>query len=90
MESNSCSDMITVSVSEWQRVCNISEQRRLAMCDVLEVLEALFGDTGIPTSKAVLVKRITGMLMRSDELEQKLSKFSEENIKRYINLAKKQ
>lgn len=88
MESNSCSDMITVSVSEWQRVCNISEQRRLAMCDVLEVLEALFGETGIPTSKAVLVKRITGMLMRSDELEQKLSKFSEENIKRYVELAR--
>lgn len=88
MESNS--EMITISRAEFERVLNISENRRLAMCDVLEVLEALFGETGIPTSKAVLVKRITGMLMRSDELEQKLSKFSEENIKRYVNLAKKQ
>lgn len=90
MESNSCSDMMTVSVSEWQRVCSISEQRRLAMCDVIEVLKELFGEAGIPTSKAVLVKRITGMLMRSDELEQKFAKYNTEYIKRYVELARKQ
>lgn len=89
MESNT-TDKMTVSVNEWQRINGLSEQRRLAMCDVLEVLGAIFGETGIPSSKAMLVRKITGVLMHSEELEQKLSKFSEANIKRYVELAKVQ
>ena len=87
MESQN--ETITISRAEFERVQNLSEKRRLAMCDVRDLVSFVFGDGGIPKSKSVFIGRITKALMHGDELEAYASKFDENAIQNFTKLCEK-
>ena len=82
-------EQVTISRAELDRLKEKNEQRRLAMMDVMDIITFIFGTGGIPQSKAGLIRKVTTAVMHSDELEQHLSRFTEDNISRFIKLTEK-
>lgn len=82
-------EQITINAAKLQAIKEKSEARRVAMCQVMEVIQFIFGEQGVPTSKAALIRRVTAAIMNSEALEAKLSNFSADNIDNYIKLTKK-
>ncbi len=80
-------EQVTIGRADLERIKKISEERRLAMIDVIGIIRFIFGE-GIPTGKAALIRKVTSAVMHSDELEQHLSRFTPEHIENFIKLTK--
>lgn len=86
--NNNEKQTVSVVECEIQKIKEISEARRLAMCDVYNLLRFMFGEQGIPQKKSQLLRRVTQALMNTDDLERYLSRFDENCIEKFKELCR--